>query len=371
MSFEYYLSESKNEEIDLDEFIKKIKEKGLYGFNVFSKITESELRKIIADDKYFESRMQKEGLPTNIPLSEMVIRPDKNKKQKAEDPKSSKLSLAVRLGLKKEVAPESQEDQSGDQENSNKTKLNVFAKGREDEQDQTDTTPQSFADRIRAEYERRKQEREELADKEKELRDQRAKEAEESNKDKPAVTFGNKSLIDQQAKDQETSDKKNDDLDKQLTDAMFKRTRANTKVDNDGYKKVTNAGSVNDRSAEERLRAAMDKRFPKSDPEKESKQKLGNSNQLVSASRRSNNEYSKRTLLAIADRMDFDVYCKFRKANGEIRTGTFRIGKTVSQITQKQDTIIVTDLDLLAQTKEQKESWRTIPLQRILEIKPI
>ena len=367
MSFECYLSESKNEEIDLDEFIKKIKAKGLYGFNVFSKINEQELRKIIQDDKYFEERMKKAGLPSKNPLSEMVIRPQNNSNSNTPNTTQNKLSLAVRLGLKQEEdkpAQTQQKDVNTDKGDQNKSSLNVLSNK---EPVQQKETPLSFADRIKAEYEKRKANREELATKEKELRDERAKEAEKVAVEKEPATFGNKNLDDQKQTDQTTADKKNDELDKKLTNSMFKRTRANTKVDDAGYKKVTN--TVPDVSAENKLKAAMDKRFPKADPEKESTQKLGNSDQPV-VSRRPINEYSKRTLLAIADRMEFNVYCKFRKVNGEIRTGNFRIGTTESQITQKQDTIIVTDLDILKQTNKQEESWRTIPLERIIEIKP-
>lgn len=66
--------------------------------------------------------------------------------------------------------------------------------------------------------------------------------------------------------------------------------------------------------------------------------------------------------------MDFTVFCKFRKLNGQLRTGNFKIGKTESQVTQKQNTIIVQDLDLSKQ--ENKVVWRTINLDKIIQIVP-
>lgn len=350
MSFYKYLKESeanKSKDISLDEFIEKIKKEGLYGYDVLQDIDEDELRKIISDDKYFSSKMKSGGGKEEI--TEMVVRPGSNDTEEKEIPKQNNLSLAVRMGLKQ------------DAENNQKSPVSNSLSSPQKE------TPQSFSDRLKAEYERRKQEQEDRAAKEKALRDERAKRIEnESNIDKSKPTFAGKELEKQYVSDDKTEDKVNDDLDKELTDAMFKRrSRANTKVDNSGYKKVTNLGSVNDKAAKEKLEKEIDKKYPTED---KPNQKLGNSQQPIKQSR-PNTEYSKRTLLAISDRMDFDVYCKFIKANGQTRTGNFRIGKTTSQITKKQSSIVVVDLDLTK--KEKKTIWRTIPLERIIKIQPL
>lgn len=343
MSFEFYLSESINsegsKEITIEDFIAKIKSKGLYGYKIFDHISEQELKNILNDDSYF-SKMKNSG---DIPkLEEMVIRPNKDQEVK-EEPKQNALSLAVKLGLKKEE-PNNTLSQSKDK-----------------------PTIQSFADRMRAENEKRAKEREEKINQEKELRDEQRAKAEEERKQREeernsAPTFGGSNLNVQREKDIITTDKKNDELDKKLTNAMYARKRANVVSDDKGYKKVTNA-NFDDKKSSDNLKKEMDKSVQKEDPNK----KLGNSNMPVK--KMTNNEYSKRTLLAIADRMDFTVYCKYRKLNGQTRTGEFKIGKTDSQITKKPDTIIVIDLNL---TKDPKEpAWRTINLDKIIEIKPL
>jgi hypothetical protein len=365
MTFANYLQESTNEELTVDEFLAKIKKHGLYGYNVFKNIKEDELRKILEDDEYFEKTMKKAGLDSKEvkdDLTEMVLPPNQNNdKETNNQPKTqqNKLSLAVRLGLK---SKENTDDNEDSQEQHKFGQMNNAPK-----KDDTDEKPsqQSFADRMRAEFERRRQEQIEKANKEREERE--AKKAEiEANKDSTAKPeFNGKSMDSQQEQDSKTNDKINDTLDKKLTDAMFKKTRAVTKTDDNGYKKVTNLSRTNDRDAEDRLKQELAKR--KEDEEKKSNAKLGNSN--TPAKKMTNNEYSKRTLMAIADRMKFDVYCKFRKLNGQVRTGNFQIGKTDQQITQKQNTIIVVDLDLTK--KENKTTFRTINLDKIIEIKPI
>ena len=354
MVFSTYLTESiesdENAEIDLDDFIKKIKSKGLYGYNVFKHITEDELKKIIADDNYFIKKEKGKSKP----LAEMVLPPKKEDEEKADDAEDTKLqqnklSLAVRLGLKKEA----QQNQTTDND-----KPHIFGKpdNTSDNKQQEKPKPLSFADRMRAENERRQAERAEQQKRDQAIRDQKLKQAEEEAH-KVDVTFNNKSLSNQNTYDSKLVDKTNDNLDKQLTNAMFKKKIAKVSSDENGYKKVDNASEVDDKEANNNLKKEMDDKFPEEDKNK----KLGNSDQPVK--KLTNTEYSKRTLLAIADRMDFDVYCKFKKANGQIRTGNFRIGKSDAQVTQKQNTIIVRDLDL--------DDWRTIPLDRIIQIKPI
>ena len=354
MAFSTYLTESiesdENAEIDLDDFIKKIKSKGLYGYNVFKHITEDELKKIIADDNYFIKKEKGKSKP----LAEMVLPPKKEDEEKADDAEDTKLqqnklSLAVRLGLKKEA----QQNQTTDND-----KPHIFGKpdNTADNKQQEKPKPLSFADRMRAENERRQAERAEQQKRDQAIRDQKLKQAEEEAH-KVDVTFNNKSLSNQNTDDSKLVDKTNDNLDKQLTNAMFKKKIAKVSSDENGYKKVDNASEVDDKEANNNLKKEMDDKFPEEDKNK----KLGNSDQPVK--KLTNTEYSKRTLLAIADRMDFDVYCKFKKANGQIRTGNFRIGKSDAQVTQKQNTIIVRDLDL--------DDWRTIPLDRIIQIKPI
>lgn len=74
--------------------------------------------------------------------------------------------------------------------------------------------------------------------------------------------------------------------------------------------------------------------------------------------------YTKATLLAVADKNpNFNVYCEFIKRDKSKRIGNFRICGTRSQITLKQDTIIVFDTEI--------NQYRTIPLDRILKIEPI
>lgn len=363
MSFASYLQESTSEELTVDEFLAKIKKHGLFGYNVFKNIKEDELRKILSDDEYFEKTMKKSGLDSKEvkdDLNEMVLPPNQKRDDQEEkpQPQQNKLSLAVRMGLK--------QDPNKDTEENDNTQ-HKFGQQVNPKKDDVEEKPsqQSFADRMRAEFERRRQEQIEKAAKVKEEQD--AKKAElEANKDQTAApTFNGKSMADQSVQDTKENDKINDTLDKKLTNAMFKKTRAVTKTDDNGYKKVTNLPRTNDRDAEDRLKQELDKR--KAAEEKKSIAKLGNSDTPVK--KMTNNEYSKRTLMAIADRMKFDVYCKFRKLNGQIRTGNFQIGKTDQQITQKQNTIIVIDLNLTKQ--ENKTIFRTINLDKIIEIKPI
>ena len=74
MSFADYLIESTDTtEIGLDEFVDKIKKNGLYGYDVFKHIKEDELRKILDDDEYFDSKMKKSD--DGKDLHEIVLRP--------------------------------------------------------------------------------------------------------------------------------------------------------------------------------------------------------------------------------------------------------------------------------------------------------
>ena len=373
MSFAEYLVESTDEsEVDLDEFVDKIKKNGLYGYDVFKHIKEDELRKILDDDEYFDSKMKKSD--DGKDLQEMVIRPgSKDQENKKEfNPKEKKLSLAMRLGLKKDDSEN--EEQDDNKQSTVSPGSNVLSnKARQNDQESEEKeTPQSFADRMRADIERRRQEREERIAKEKEVRDARAKEAEEESKQRIApLSFNGKDMSNQEEKDDKTEDKRNDDLDKELTNHMFKRTRTSIDTDEKGYKKVRNIGNLGDVQASKNLQKAMDKKFPKEEQEKddaENKEYQKDGHVTKPVRKKTNTEYSKRTLLAIADRMDFTVFCKFRKLDGSVRTGNFQIGKTESQITQKQNTIICVDLDLSKQ--ENKTVWRTINLDRIIQIIP-
>lgn len=375
MSFADYLIESTDTtEIGLDEFVDKIKKNGLYGYNVFKHIKEDELRKILDDDEYFDSKMKKSEDTKN--LQEMVVRPgsrDQDEENKKEfNPKEKKLSLAMRLGLKKDDS-ENEEQDDNKQSNVLSGSNALSNKAKQIEQDSEEKeTPQSFADRMRADIERRRQEREERIAKEKAVRDARAKEAEDESKQRMApLSFNGKDMSNQEEKDDKTEDKRNDDLDKELTNHMFKRTRTSIDTDEKGYKKVRNIGNLGDVQASKNLQREMDKKFPKEEQEKddaENKEYQKDGHVTKPVRKKTNTEYSKRTLLAIADRMDFTVFCKFRKLDGSVRTGNFQIGKTESQITQKQNTIICVDLDLSKQ--ENKTVWRTINLDRIIQIIP-
>ena len=340
MGFLQYLSESVNGNMDADEFVQEVKDKGLYGYNVMRHFNERELKTIICDDEYFNSRMK----TSNDPSDKL--------EEAAEVPK---WSLIHRLGLKK------------DEDNGSSGNHSTSSTPDKPTEETDKPKPLTFADRMKAEQERRNKEREERLAREAQIRDEKAKKAEEESKeDKPETTFNGVSSSYMSAKDLKASDKVNDDADKKLTGAMYARRRASTSVDSDGYKRVNNASSISDEKSRERLKKEMDKKFPAKEEPKEDEKKPAQEQPKHSSSR---SEYSKRTLLAIADRMDFDVYAKFKKANGDIRTGNFRIGKSESQITQKQNTIICQDLDL--SKEEKKVVWRTIPLDRLIEIKPI
>lgn len=376
MSFAEYLVESTDAtEVELDEFVDKIKKNGLYGYDVFKHIKEDELRKILEDDEYFDSRMKKsdDSNKGDKDLKEMVIRPgskddEEEKEKEKEAPKENKLSLAMRLGLKKE------DPEDDRQKTNNMSASNVLSNKakQEDEESKEKETPQSFADRMRADIERRRAEREERIAKEKEVRDARAEEAKKESENRLApASFNGKDISNQEEKDDKTEDKRNDDLDKELTNHMFKRTRTSTTSDEEGYKKVRNIGNLGDVKASKDLQRDMDKKFPKAEQEKdkvEDKEYQKDGHVTKPVRKKTNTEYSKRTLLAIADRMDFTVFCKFRKLDGSVRTGNFQIGKTESQVTQKQNTIIVQDLDLSKQ--ENKVVWRTINLDKIIQIVP-
>lgn len=365
MNFSVYLCESKDEKISVDDFIESIKEKGLYGYDVLKHFTEDELRSKITDDNYYNSNeTTNDSKDDKSKIEEMVLR-GKPTEDDAETPKATELSLAVRLGLKKNLAKEQPTNTS-----SNLNTKFTFDKNKEVEEKK----PQTFADKMRDFAEQKRKEQLERQQKDKELRDQRAKEADDASKkdDAPELTFNGKSQTKQKEEDQKDVDKKLADIEKELEKEMFKKTRASTKVDSDGYKSVNNLSRISDAEAEKKLSKEMDKKFPSQDIPDAKKPKLGNSNQTVEkeAHVMARNEYSKRTLLAISDKLkNFDVYCKYRKLNGDIRTGNFRIGETKSQVTKKESTIIVQDLDL--SKKENKVVWRTINLFKILEIKPL
>lgn len=150
-------------------------------------------------------------------------------------------------------------------------------------------------------------------------------------------------------------DEKHTDIETKLHNAMNNKKPEIRSTNNSGYSRLSNP----DNKKTETLKSKLEREANTPDKKPVQKQNV----QLQSKT-----EYSKRTLLAIADRMDFKVFCKFRKADGQIRTGNFQIGNSDAQRTAKQDTIIVIDLD---QSKKDKPEWRTIPLNRIISIKPI
>lgn len=364
MSFNNYLFESEssegNKNISLEDFIKSIKDKGLFGYKIFDHISEEELKKIISDDSYFKKMKNGNSNLDNkdSKLDEMVINPNNSSNTPGDTQnnsndninKQSNLSLAVKLGLKKE-SPDNNSKPLGPIQN-NST---------QNDSDSNKVTPQSFADRMKAENERRQQEREERIKRENDIRNELkakldAEREERENQHNAEPTFNNKSMDDQHKTDNKNVDNINDKLDKNLNQAMYARKRANVVTDKDGYKKVTNK-NLDDKKSSDNLKKENDKQ------EKDQNSNINNTKKM------SHNEYSKRTLLAISDRMDFSVYCKYRKLNGQIRTGEFKIGKTDQQITNKNDTIIVIDLGLTTDPK--KPAWRTINLDKIIEIKPL
>lgn len=387
MNFALYLTEAQDEKISVDDFIKSIKEKGLYGYDVMKNFkSEDELREKLVDDNYFNSKEKKSDPHKNDEvndddkkITEMVIRNNGNTTNNQPNTQNSKLSLAVRLGLKQQV------DQTNTQDQNNQTPMqqHVFGTNTQNQnnqqtqdQNQTQQKPvqQSFADKMRAFADQKKREQQELADKEKELRDQRAKEAEQRSDtntfNSEPTTFNGVSKDKQDAQDNKLVNKSLADIEKELNDEMFKKTRAATKVNDQGYKSVSNFSRVSDAKAEQNLAKEMSKKFPSKDAT--SNQKLGNSNQTVEKEEHimSRNEYSKRTLLALAAKIpDFSIYCKYRKLNGDIRTGQFTLLGAESQVTNKQDTLVVIDQDL--SKKENKKVYRTINLFKILEIKPL
>jgi len=374
MNFAVYLSESVDEQISVDDFIESIKEKGLYGYDVLKHFTEDELRKKITDDNHFKSggtkiiKADDKDSKKDSKIEEMVLRNNPNdvSQEQEVNPKEKEISLAVRLGLKKKIGKE-------DSQSSNLNTQYTFGKKPED---QDKPKPQTFADKMREYAEQKRKEQQELATKEKELRDQRAKEISDRQKEKdseqPEVTFNGKTQSQQSKEDEKKVDKTLSNIEKELENEMFKKTRASTKVDSDGYKSVKNFSRVTDADAEQKLSKEMDKKFPSREVADTKKAKLGNSNQAVEkeAHVMARNEYSKRTLMALAEKIpDFTVYCKYRKLNGDIRTGEFTLLGSDSQVTQKIDTLVVIDNNL--SKKENKRVYRTINLFKILEIKPL
>lgn len=370
MKFELYLTEAKSDELSVDEFIESIKKDGLYGYDVLKHFnSEEDLRNTLTDDNYFNSNTNKDGTEiqdedSEKKLSEMVVR--KNGKTVNDvNTKDDTLSLAVRLGLKNKI------------NNGNKTKEEEEKPFIIGKPNQEKPKPQSFADKMREFAEQKRKEQQERAEKEKALRDQRAREAEERNKksdeDKPEITFNGQSQYKRLQQDDKIVDKKLADIEKELEKEMFKRTRASTKVDDQGYKSVKNLSRISDAEAEKKLAREMAKKFPSKEEIAKKKARLGNSDQAVEKEEHimSRNEYSKRTLCAIADKNpNFKIYCKYRKLNGDIRTGHFTLIGTKSQVTwRKLDTIVAIDDDL--SKKENKTVYRTINLFKILEIKPL
>lgn len=336
IEFETYLNESldSNKEVDVDEYIKLLKQKGLFGYNVFKNISEEELKKVISDDDYFKSKMKSSDITTKDKedLKESYI---------FEGAYSQSLADRLKLGNSKT--------------NSNQPKTLP--------KKSTLANSISLADRLKAQRLQQQQDRIDKAKKAREELDNRLHGGSSNN----ASTFKNISMDDRQKEDdknknsfQQKLNLKNSNGSNQpsqqkekptLKDRLFKR--ANTQKDDNGYKRVNNPDDISDKSSEQKLQGRMNT------VGREAKKRLPI------------NEYSKRTLCAIGDRMsNFVVFCKFRKkTNKQIRTGNFKILPTTSQITNKQDTIVVQDMDL--SKKENKVVYRSINLVGILQMKPL
>lgn len=368
MSFTTFLNESfeGNKKVDVDEYIKMIKSKGLFGYNVFKNIKEEDLKKIISNDSYFKEKMKSDDSSS-----------DKDGDSNEDDDKKKDLkenyiiegaysqSLADRLKLSNRQKQNKSNNNTNDDDGS---------------KDQSSTMPlrksplanamqSTLADRLKAQRLQQQQDatkkrQQERLDLEKRLH----------QNDKPSPTFGNNSVDNQREQDQKNNTSLNSRLSNATTNGGDKRSatptnepqekdkgslkdrlfkRASTSTDDSGYKKVNNLKDVDDSAYEKKLQGSANRNA------QQQKQRLPV------------NEYSKRTLCAIGDRMDnFNIYCKFRKkTDGQIRTGEFKILPTTSQITNKQDTIVVQDLDL--SKKEKKVVYRSLNLSAIYEMKPL
>lgn len=363
MSFTTFLNESfeGNKKVDVDEYIKMIKSKGLFGYNVFKNIKEEDLKKIISNDSYFKEKMKSDDSSSDKDSNS-------NEEDKKKDLKESYIiegaysqSLADRLKLsnRQNKSNDSTSNDNGGKEESTPLRRTPLANAM-----QSSLADRLKAQRLQQQQDATKKRQQERLDLEKRLH----------QNDKPSPTFGNNSVDNQREQDQKNNTSLNSRLsnatinggDKRsatatnepqekdkgsLKDRLFKR--ASTSTDDSGYKKVNNLKDVDDSSYEKKLQGSANRNA------QQQKQRLPV------------NEYSKRTLCAIGDRMDnFNIYCKFRKkTDGQIRTGEFKILPTTSQITNKQDTIVVQDLDL--SKKEKKVVYRSLNLSAIYEMKPL
>lgn len=319
---------TKLDKMDVDDFLDDIEKNGLFGYNVFNDISRDDLR------------------------NELLKGVDLSKYQKSINESylyESEISpLAVRLGLRKMEelkvkGKQNKQDNAKASTNSQSTNVN------NGEQKVDDNAPQSYKDRIEQEKERRELARLQREEKKRQLEIDRQNRL---NK----TTFKGKE--ENNVSDDRTTDKVNQRLAKQLGLKYEPKVKPVKRVP----KKAETEKSIGD--LEKELADYMKTSAKKDNDILDVERKLANKMRDIKPFNRL--EYSKKTLLAIADRMDFVVYCKFIKKNGEKRTGKFKIAGTKSQITPKLDTIVCTDLDL-----PPPKNWRTIPLDRILEIKPI
>ena len=322
---------TKLDKMDVDDFLDDIEKNGLFGYNVFNDISRDDLR------------------------NELLKGVDLSKYQKSINEsylyETEVSPLAVRLGLRKMEELKVKGKTNNAQSNAKPSNSSQSTNVNNGEQKVDDNAPQSYKDRIEQEKEIRELARLQREEKKRQLEIDRQNRL---NKN----TFKGKE--ENNVSDDRTTDKVNQRLAKQLGLKYEPKVKPVKRVP----KKAETEKSIGD--LEKELTDYM-KTSAKKDNDNDIldvERKLANKMRDIKPFNRL--EYSKKTLLAIADRMDFVVYCKFIKKTGEKRTGKFKIAGTKSQITPKLDTIICTDLSL-----PPPKNWRTIPLDRILEIKPI
>lgn len=330
--FEMFLFEkfTKLDKMDVDDFLDDIEKNGLFGYNVFNDdISRDDLR------------------------NELLKGVDLSKYQKSINEsylyESEVSPLAVRLGLRKMEELKVKGKTNNTQSNTKPSNSSQSTTVNNGEQKVDDNAPQSYKDRIEQEKERRELARLQREEKKRQLEIDRQNRL---NK----TTFKGKE--ENNVSDDRTTDKVNQRLAKQLGLKYEPKVKPVKRVP----KKDETEKSIGD--LEKELADYMKTSAKKDNDILDVERKLANKMRDIKPFNRL--EYSKKTLLAIADRMDFVVYCKFVKKNGEKRTGKFKIVGTKSQITPKLDSIVVKDISL-----PEPKNWRTIPLDRILEIKPI
>ena len=322
---------TKLDKMDVDDFLDDIEKNGLFGYNVFNDISRDDLRNELLKGVDL-SKYQKSINESYLYEYESGVSP-----------------LAVRLGLRKMEELKVKGKTNNAQSNAKPSNSSQSTNVNNGEQKVDDNAPQSYKDRIEQEKEIRELARLQREEKKRQLEIDRQNRL---NKN----TFKGKE--ENNVSDDRTTDKVNQRLAKQLGLKYEPKVKPVKRVP----KKAETEKSIGDLEKElaDYMKTSAKKDFDILDVER----KLANKMRDIKPFNRL--EYSKKTLLAIADRMDFVVYCKFIKKTGEKRTGKFKIAGTKSQITPKLDTIICTDLSL-----PPPKNWRTIPLDRILEIRPI